>query len=155
MKALICGSFDPVTNGHLDLIKRASRLFDEVTVGIFVNPDKKYLFSAEMRLSLLTEAIKDIDNAKAELCSGYVADYCKENGISAIVKGVRNTADYEYELEMAVFNKNRAPETETVFLPAYGEIAGISSSFVRELHAKGEDVSSYVPECVKKAFDSI
>ncbi len=154
MKALICGSFDPVTNGHLELIQRTAPLFEETVVGIFVNPDKSYFFTDKERLSMLCKALQDIPSTRAELCSGYVADYCKENGIGVIVKGIRNEKDYLYELEMARFNKQRNPHTETLFLPAYGEMAEVSSSLVRSLYEKNEDISAYVPECVKKAFES-
>ena len=150
MKALIPGSFDPVTNGHVELIKKAASMFDEVTVGIFVNPDKTYLFSENERLEMLTDAIKDIKNSRAELCSGYVADYCKAHGIGVIAKGVRNTADYEYELEMAIYNKNRYKGADTVFLIADGDMAGVSSSLVRKLHSEKADVSALVPKCVYK-----
>ena len=102
MKALVCGSFDPITNGHIDIIKRASAMFDDVTVGVFVNSSKRYNFSEEKRIALINEAIKDIDNAHAELCSGLVARYCIDNGIRVIVKGVRNSKDFDYELEMAL-----------------------------------------------------
>ena len=150
MKALIPGSFDPVTNGHVELVKKAAAMFDTVTVGIFVNPDKTYLFSEAERYEMLSEAIKDIDNASAALCSGYVADYCKEHGIGVIAKGVRNTTDYEYEAEMARYNKNRNPDADTVLLFADSEMAGISSSAVRKMHSEGGDVKGIVPECVYK-----
>lgn len=152
MKALICGSFDPITNGHVDLIRRAAMLFDDVTVGIFVNSAKKYMFSETERLELIKNSIKDIKNAHAELCSGLVATYCQDNGIGVIVKGVRNIKDYEYELDMAKANKLFAPETETLLLPASSETEAISSSMVRAFNAGGKDVSAFVPACVAKAL---
>ena len=155
MKALVCGSFDPITNGHVDLIKRTASLFDEVTVGIFVNSSKKYLFSEETRCSLAAESLADIKNVSVKICHGLVATYCKENGIDVIVKGVRNSKDYEYELEMAQANKLFAPETETLFLPASPETQGVSSSMVRAFHCGGMDVTPYVPECVAKALMGI
>lgn len=148
MKALITGSFDPVTNGHIDLIKRTALLFDDVTVGIFVNSSKKYLFTEKERLSMLSESISDIKNAHAEICSGLVAKYCKENNINVIVKGVRNTSDYEYEAGMAKTNREFAPDTETLFLPADSSVEFISSSMVKTFFENGEDVSRYVPTVV-------
>ena len=155
MKALVCGSFDPITNGHVDLIKRAASMFEDVTVGIFVNSAKRYVFSEEQRLDLIREAIKDVKNAHAELCSGLVARYCTDNGIGVIVKGVRNVKDYEYELDMALTNKLLAPGVETLLLPADPSLSGISSSAVRTLSACKEDVTKLVPECVAKALSEL
>jgi pantetheine-phosphate adenylyltransferase len=148
MKALIPGSFDPVTNGHVELIRKVAAAFDEVTVGIFINPDKDYFFSEIERFEMLRCAIKDIKNAKAEICSGYVADYCKEHGIGVLAKGVRNAVDYEYEAEMARFNKKRNPDADTVLFFSDDELSGISSSAVRQMHKDGKDVSALVPKCV-------
>jgi pantetheine-phosphate adenylyltransferase len=155
MKALICGSFDPITNGHLDLIKRAVAIFGDVTVGVFINPDKTYLFSADERANMIREATRDINGVSVITNTGYVVDYCTENGISVIVKGIRNTDDYEYEMNMAIFNKNRAPHIETVFLPAYESMADISSSQIRKMYQENKDFSAYVPKCVKDAFDTL
>ena len=155
MKALICGSFDPVTNGHIDIIKRTSALFDSVTVGIFVNSEKKYLFDAEKRLELLNEATKGIKNVKAEICEGLVARYIERNGIDVIVKGIRNTADYEYELEMAKINKSIYEKAETLLMPASKETDFLSSGFVKTMFFSGEDITAFVPKCVKKALEEI
>ena len=155
MKALICGSFDPITNGHIDLIKRAADIFGDVTVGVFINPDKKYLFSANERAEMISKATKDIKGVTVIVNDGYVVDYCEQNGISVIVKGLRSTADYEYETDMAIFNKRRAPKIETVFFPAYDDVANISSSQIRQMHQNGEDISALVPPCVKEAFDTL
>lgn len=155
MKALIPGSFDPVTNGHVDLIRRAAAMFDTVTVGVFVNSDKKYLFSAEQRAKMIAESTRNIKNVNVITDNGYVADYCKDNGIGVIVKGVRNAADYEYELKMADYNKKRNPYAETVLLPAYDDMASVSSSAVRQMASNGEDISAIVPECVIEAFKTL
>lgn len=155
MKALVCGSFDPVTNGHIDLIKRAAGMFESVTVGIFVNKEKQYTFPMETRRVMLENAVKDIKNVTVDVSYGYVADYVKERGIGVIVKGVRNTADYEYELNMAKYNKAHAPNTETVFLPASDETESLSSTLVKQLFASGEDISRYVPASVAYEFDKI
>lgn len=152
MKALVCGSFDPITKGHIDLIKRAAEMFESVTVGMFINAGKKYYFDEETRYSMLCDAVKDIKNVSCDISHGLVASYVKEKGIDVIVKGVRNSVDYEYEIQMARVNRSLAPETETVFLPAYGEMAVISSSTVKTLYAGGEDISEFVTDTVLQEF---
>lgn len=152
MKALICGSFDPVTNGHLDIIKRTAALFDSVVVGIFVNSDKKYLFDVNKRFELLTEATKELKNVTVDNCEGLVARYVEKNGIDVIVKGIRNTADYEYEFEMAKINKHIYNKAETLLMPASAETEFLSSGFVKTMFFAGEDISGFVPECVKNAL---
>ena len=153
MKALISGSFDPVTNGHLDIIKRTAALFDSVVVGIFVNSEKKYLFDVKKRLELLTEATKELKNVTVDSCEGLVAKYVEKNGIDVIVKGVRNTADYEYEFEMAKVNKLICNKAETLLIPASKETDFLSSGLVKSLFFAGEDISALVPECVKAALE--
>ena len=155
MKALVCGSFDPVTNGHIDLIKRAAGMFESVIVGIFVNSEKKYMFPIDIRRDMLKIATEEIKNVEIDISEGYVADYVKEHGIGVIVKGVRNSVDYEYELRMAKYNKEHAPNTETVFLPASDETESLSSSLVKKLFASGEDISRYVPASVADEFNKI
>ena len=152
MKALICGSFDPVTNGHLDIIKRTAALFDSVTVGIFVNSAKKYYFSVDERRRMLTEATDEMKNVTVDTSEGYVATYVKENGIDVIVKGVRNSVDFEYEANMARINKQLYPGAETLFLTASPEVTELSSTLVREAFESGNDISPYVPESVLRAF---
>jgi pantetheine-phosphate adenylyltransferase len=152
MKALICGSFDPVTNGHLDIIKRSARIFDSVVVGVFINAEKKYFFDIEKRVGLLKEAVKDFKNVSVDFSSGFVADYVRENNIDVIVKGIRNTSDYEYELEISKVNKKIYKNAETLFMPSSDDVGFISSSLVKKLFSDGEDISSYVPECVNEAF---
>lgn len=155
MKALITGSFDPITNGHLDLIKRTAAVFDDVTVGVFINPDKTYTFSEGQRLYMVREAISDIPNAKAVISHGLVTTYCKENGIDVIVKGVRNEEDFLYEQNMALYNRQHCPTTETLFLPADPCVAHVSSSAVRTRFANGEDISGYVPAVVAEEFTKL
>ena len=152
MKALICGSFDPVTNGHLDIIRRAAALFDSVVVGIFINSEKKYFFDIERRFELLREATKELKNVTVDCCEGLVARYVEKNGIDVIVKGVRNSTDYEYESEMAKINKQIYEGTETLLMPASKETETVSSSFVKAMFLSGEDITPFVPECVQKAF---
>lgn len=148
MKALITGSFDPITLGHMDIIRRTAALFDEVIVGVFPNSSKNYLISADDRLILIKEAVKNLANVKTELCSGLVSEYAKNNGIHVIVKGVRNIRDYDYELEMAGVNRMVCPTCETLFMPASPDVQFYSSTMVRIFYQSGKDISPYVPECV-------
>ncbi len=150
MKALITGSFDPITLGHMDIIKRTAAVFDEVTVGIFPNSSKHYFIDAETRLALIEEAVKNIGNVRAELCGGLVSEYARDNGIQVIVKGVRNIRDYDYELEMAGVNRMVCPTCETLLMPASPDVQLYSSTMVRIFFQSGKDVSPYVPECVAK-----
>ena len=152
MKALICGSFDPVTNGHLDIIRRAAALFDSVVVGIFINSEKKYYFDLNTRVRLLTEAVKELNNVTVDFSDGYVAKYVEQNGIDVIVKGVRNSADLEYEAMIDKVNKQIYPGAETLLLIASKETELLSSSLVKDAFLSGKDISTYVPECVAKAF---
>ena len=151
-KALVTGSFDPVTFGHLDLISRAAEIFDSVVVGIFVNGAKSYTFTAEERAEMLREACEGcgLRNVIVEICSGLVARYVENNGIDVIVKGVRNSADFEYERNMAETNKMLYSGAETMFLISDPKYTAVSSSLVRTLMNYGEDVSMLVPESVLK-----
>ena len=152
MKALICGSFDPVTNGHLNIIRRTAALFDSVVVGIFINSEKKYYFDLNTRVRLLTEAVKELNNVTVDFSDGYVAKYVEQNGIDVIVKGVRNSADLEYEAMIDKVNKQIYPGAETLLLIASKETELLSSSLVKDAFLSGKDISTYVPECVAKAF---
>ncbi len=153
MKALICGSFDPVTLGHVDQIRRASNMFNEVTVAIFKNSSKKYMFSEEQRLEMLKSAVAEFPNVQAELCSGLVAAYVRKNKIDVIVKGVRNQTDCAYEMDMARANKMIYDGCETLLLVSHGDVTGISSSLVRTLIANGESISKFVPQSVCQEID--
>ena len=132
-KALVTGSFDPVTRGHFSLIQTASRAFDHVTVCIFVNPDKKYRFSVKERIAFIVAGIAElgIDNVTADYSGGYVADYAEEHGIEYVVRGIRTADDMAYELEMANYNHARNPKLETLLWPTTGNV-GISSTAVRK-----------------------
>ena len=151
-KALVTGSFDPVTVGHMDLIARAAAKFDSVVVGIFVNGSKKYLFSEEDRAEMLREACAEygLGNVTVEICSGLVARYVERNGIDVIVKGVRNSTDFEYERNMAEANKMIYSGAETMLLTANPAHNALSSSLVRTLMQYGEDISALVPASVMK-----
>ena len=152
MKALISGSFDPITNGHLDIIKRAAAIFDEVTVGVFINAQKEYFFDISERVALVSEAVKALSNVKVDHSDGYVAKYVEENKIDVIVKGVRNAVDFEYEAKIDKVNKQIYAGAETLLLIASKETEELSSTYVKNKFSLGEDISELVPECVCKAF---
>ena len=145
MRRAVCpGSFDPVTNGHLDVIGRASRLFDEVLVAVGVNKSKNRLFTPEDRIAMLREAVAAHGNVVVAGFAGLLTDFCVERGAVAIVKGLRAAGDFEYELQMARMNA-RLASVETVFLPASPEHSFLASSLVKEVAALGGDVSGLVP----------
>jgi pantetheine-phosphate adenylyltransferase len=147
MKKAVCpGSFDPITNGHIDIIKRAAELFDEVTVLVVTNPDKKCVFLPEERCLLIEKAVEGIEGVKVDSFSGLLADYVKQNGISAIVKGIRSSSDFEYEFQMALANRSLAPNAETVFITADPQNMYVSSSLIRQIAGFGGDVSDFVPK---------
>jgi pantetheine-phosphate adenylyltransferase len=141
------GSFDPVTNGHLDIIARSSAIFDKVTVGVLVNSTKAGLFSVDERIAMLREVLSDLPNVEVASFSGLLVDFCREHSINAIVKGLRAVSDFDYELQMAQMN-TRLSGIETLFLstnPAYGYL---SSSLVKEVAGHGGDVRGLVPDLV-------
>jgi pantetheine-phosphate adenylyltransferase len=138
------GSFDPVTNGHIDIISRASALFDEVVVAVGVNQSKRRLFSAAERIEMLTEACVEYDNVRVDSFEGLLTDFCREQGVTAIVKGLRAVSDFDYELQMAQMNSSLAG-IETVFVPTSPEYSFLASSLVKEVALFGGDVSSLVP----------
>ena len=149
-KAVICpGSFDPVTLGHLDIIKRAAKMFDHVIVAVLVNSAKSPCFSTEERMRLLKEVTGDIENVEISSFDGLLAEYCKQRGADAIVKGLRAVSDFEYEFQMAITNKKINPELETIFLMANADSMYLSSSMVREVAAMGGDITNFVPDCIR------
>jgi pantetheine-phosphate adenylyltransferase len=141
------GSFDPVTNGHIDIVSRASTLFDEVTVAVLINKSKRSMFSVEERIDMLTEVCADFPNVKIEAFHGLLVDFCRERDIHAIVKGLRAVSDFDYELQMAQMNSSLAP-VETVFVPTSPEYSFLASSLVKEVATFGGDVSPLVPPLV-------
>ena len=155
MRRAVCpGSFDPVTNGHIDIFVRAADLFDELVIGIGVNKAKAKsgrLFSADERISQVRESVADRDNVRVEAFTGLVTDFCAEIGAQAIVKGLRGSGDYDYELQMAQMNAHLTG-TETVFLMTDPRMSFVSSSLVREVASLGGDVSALVPPHVLSAL---
>jgi pantetheine-phosphate adenylyltransferase len=143
-RAACPGSFDPVTNGHIDIISRASTLFDEVVVAVGVNASKQRLFTAEERIEMLTEACAPYANVSIASFDGLLTTFCLEHEVAAIVKGLRAVSDFDYELQMAQMNSSLAP-IETVFVPTSPEYSFLASSLVKEVARFGGDVSSLVP----------
>jgi pantetheine-phosphate adenylyltransferase len=146
-KAVCPGSFDPVTNGHLDIIERAATLFDEVVVAVGINKSKNRLFSPEERIGMLEQATAGLPNVSVAGFTGLLTTFCEERGANAIVKGLRAVSDYEYELQMAQMNASLT-RIETVFVPTSPEWSFLASSLVKEVAAFGGDVSGLVPEFV-------
>jgi pantetheine-phosphate adenylyltransferase len=146
-RAVCPGSFDPVTNGHIDIVSRASMLFDEVIVAVGVNKSKNRLFTAEERIDMLSEACRGFPNVKVDGFSGLLTTFCQERDIIAIVKGLRAVSDFDYELQMAQMNSSLA-DIETVFVPTSPEYSFLASSLVKEVAAFGGDVSGLVPAFV-------
>lgn len=146
MKAVCCGSFDPITKGHEDIIRRAARLFDHVVVLIGRNPDKSSFYPEEVRRKLCEKTFEDLDNVTVDCCDGIVAEYAKALGAQVLVKGIRDLSDLEYENHLADINRIVVPELETVYLPARPELAAISSTYARAFIASGRDCSAVLPE---------
>jgi pantetheine-phosphate adenylyltransferase len=146
------GSFDPVTNGHLDLIKRARAVFGAVVVVVFHNKAKKAQFSVKERVAFLKEALKGEKNITIDYANGLLADYMKKHGYTTVVRGLRSAHDWNHERTNAYFNKVLNPQLETVFLPSSEPYQFISSSAIKEAAASGADIKPWVPPCVYKAF---
>ena len=148
MRRVVCpGSFDPVTNGHLDIISRAAQLYDEVVVAVVRNPSKSSLFTAAERVELIREATKQHDNVRVDRFEGLIVDFCRDNHISAIVKGLRAVSDFDYQMQMAQMNYSQAG-VETLFMTTNPLYAFLSSSLVKEFAKFGGDVSGLVPPTV-------
>ncbi|MBQ7574767.1 MAG: pantetheine-phosphate adenylyltransferase [Clostridia bacterium] len=143
--AVYPGSFDPVTNGHLDIIERASKIYDRVIVGVLINGAKKPLFDAEERVELLKSVTADLDNVEIDSFSGLLVDFAKEKNACVIIKGLRTVNDFEYEFQMALLNKALNPNIETMFMMTNTKYSYISSSMVKELAAFKGDLNGFVP----------
>ena len=154
--AVYPGSFDPITNGHLDIIKRASKLYDRLVVGVLDNINKKPLFSALERKEMIDAEIKDFQNVSCDVFSGLLVDFAKQQGATVIVKGLRTVADFEYEFQMALLNKALNPEYETMFMMTNSKYSYISSSMVKEVAKyKGELEGLIPPYVIEKIKDKI
>ncbi|MBY8881883.1 pantetheine-phosphate adenylyltransferase [Actinacidiphila acidipaludis] len=154
MRRAVCpGSFDPITNGHLDIIARASRLYDTVHVAVMINQSKKGLFPIEERIALIEEVTSDLPNVVVESFHGLLVDFCKQRDIPAIVKGLRAVSDFDYELQMAQMNIGLSG-VETLFVPTNPEYSFLSSSLVKEVAQWGGDISHLVPGPVLEALNA-
>ncbi|MET9223878.1 pantetheine-phosphate adenylyltransferase [Streptomyces sp. NPDC088197] len=152
MRRAVCpGSFDPITNGHLDIIARASRLYDTVYVAVMINQSKQGLFTIEERIALIEEVTGDLGNVKVESFHGLLVDFCKQREIPAIVKGLRAVSDFDYELQMAQMNIGLTG-VETLFVPTNPAYSFLSSSLVKEVAQWGGDISHLVPSVVLDAL---
>ena len=147
------GTFDPITNGHLDIIKRASGLFDKLYVVVPSNINKKTLFSVEERVELIKKVVKNIPNVEVDTTSLLTVDYAKKVGATTLLRGLRMVSDFEYELQMAALNKSLNDEVETIFIMSSHEYSFLSSSSVKEIARFGGDYSSFVPEVVRLAVE--
>lgn len=150
--AVYAGSFDPVTLGHVDLIERSSKLFDEIIVAVGRHATKKAFFSFQERTELLREVTKDMRNVRIESFDGLLIHFCEQVGARAIVRGLRAVTDFEYELQIAHANADLAPGVDTVFLPTRTKYGFVSASLVREIASHGGDVSHYAPPVVCEAL---
>jgi pantetheine-phosphate adenylyltransferase len=150
VRALYPGTFDPPTNGHIDLIQRGAKLFEHLTVAILNNPMKDPLFSVEERVEMLKESTATLSNVSVATFDGLMVEFARQQGASAVLRGIRAISDYEYEFQMALMNRRLAPEIETVFLQPAGRYSFVSSRMLKEVFAFGGDVSGLVPPNVLK-----
>ncbi|MGD0801854.1 MAG: pantetheine-phosphate adenylyltransferase [Terracidiphilus sp.] len=150
VSALYPGTFDPPTNGHLDLIERGAKLFDHLTVAILNNPGKDPLFTVEERVEMLKEIIHPFKNVSVATFDGLMVEFARRQGASAVLRGIRAISDYEYEFQMALMNRRLAPEIETVFLQPAGRYSFVSSRMLKEVFSFGGDVSGLLPPNVLK-----
>ena len=148
VKALYPGTFDPPTNGHIDLILRGSRLFDHLLVAALVNPAKSPMFTLDERLEMLREVTAGIPNVSIGTFNGLMVDFAHQQGCTAVLRGIRAISDYEYEFQMALMNRRLAPEIETVFLQPAGRYSFVSSRMLKEISSLGGDVTGPLPPTV-------
>ena len=150
--AVFPGSFDPPTYGHINIIERASRLFDAIDVVISINPDKHYLFSEEERLSMIRQLTEPYGNVSVHACSTLIVDYCKKVGAKVLIRGIRNVNDFSYEFDLSLINRSLNNDVETLFVPTEQRYFLIRSSSIKELARFGGDISGMVPPVVEQAM---
>ena len=153
--ALYAGSFDPITNGHLDVLEAASKIFDKVIIAVAYNSDKEGFIPVGARVKLIKEAVKTFGNVEVDSYTGLTVEYAKEHGVNVLVRGVRTASDFEYELQIAQTNNAMCNNIQTVFYPAKPENAYISSSMVREIIINNGDISKFVPSCVVEYYRTV
>lgn len=150
VKALYPGTFDPPTNGHIDLIQRGAKIFSHLTVAILNNPVKNPLFTVEERVEMIREATSAMPNVSVDTFSGLMVEFARREGVTAVLRGIRAISDYEYEFEMALMNRRLAPQLETVFLLAGEQFSFISSKLVKEVIGLGGNITGFVPPSVER-----
>ncbi len=148
--AVYPGSFDPITNGHLDIIERAIDIFDELIIAVAINPNKSTLFPAEERLEMIKEVTKNLEKVKVQSFSGLLIDFMKRNNANIIIRGMRAISDFEHESQLALMNKKLAPEIETIFMVTCSKYSYLNSSIVKEIASMNGCISQLVPEIVKE-----
>ena len=148
--AIYPGSFDPITNGHIDVLKRALQVFDKVIVLVAVNPDKSSRFSYEERVNMIKEAVEVYDNVEVDFTTGLTVEYAKKHGVKHLIRGLRAVTDFEYEFQLAVANEFADKDIDMIFFMSHGETNFITSSMIMELYKNGVDVSTLVPNSVLK-----
>ena len=154
VRALYPGTFDPPTNGHVDLIQRGAKIFDHLTVAILNNPGKNPIFTPEERAEMLREATSSLSNVSVATFDGLMVEFARRQGATAVLRGIRAISDYEHEFQMALMNRRLAPEIETVFLQPAGRYSFVSSRMVKEVFSFGGDVTGLVPPNVLKRLRS-
>jgi pantetheine-phosphate adenylyltransferase len=152
VSAMYPGTFDPVTLGHEDLVRRASRLFDKVVVAVAANPSKKPMFTLDERVAMARHALAELDNVEVSGYSGLTVDFAVANDLEVIIRGLRAVSDFEYEFQLANMNRHLTEEVETVFLTPTGKYTFISSSLVREIASMGGNITEFVSPAVKQAL---
>ncbi len=153
-RAVLAGSFDPITLGHLDVLERGCELFDEVVLACGNNPNKRYLLSLDKRLDVLAEATSGLERVRVDSFEGLLVDYCQSVGATVILRGLRAVTDFEFEFQIGLANRDMAPGIETVFLLAAPKHVFVSSSLVKEIHQNGGDVRRYVPQPALRAMEA-
>ncbi|MBN2780377.1 MAG: pantetheine-phosphate adenylyltransferase [Candidatus Marinimicrobia bacterium] len=148
--AIYPGTFDPITNGHLDIIKRAVKIFDTVIVAVANNVGKAPLFTIEQRVEMIKESVKGISQVEVDAFNGLIIEYCQQKGATALIRGLRAISDFEYEFQMALINRKIGKDVESVFLMPKEKYTYLSSSIIKEIAAFGGDVSCFVPDVVKR-----
>ena len=150
--AMYPGTFDPVTNGHLNLVRRAAKLFDRVVVAVAASPNKTPMFSLDERIGMARAALADAPNITVDGYTGLTVDYVRQHGLHVIIRGLRAVSDFEFEFQLATMNRHLQPEIESVFLTPAEEYTFVSSTFVREIGILGGDIAAFVPEVVAAAL---
>lgn len=150
--AIYPGSFDPITNGHLDIIERASKIYEKIIVSVLQNPSKNPMFTLQERVDLIKDAVKPYENVMVDCFSGLLIDYAKKQNANVIIKGLRAVSDFEYEFQMALMNRKLAPDIETIFLMTSSQNSYLSSSIIKEVAKFGGCIEGLVPEKVKSSI---